>query len=162
MTNSRPSHETKRSSRWNRFVASLLADVVDEHVQKALTDQRAALDARVAASVEPVLAWIRRAEAHLAALQKDHERLRERHDRLTALFEERMSQLDRLAAGAEDHERLRERHDRLTALFEERMSQLDRLAAGAGWLETRLEDLERADTAIATALAKARIHDELQ
>ena len=123
MTESRHSPQgARRPSRWNTLLTSMFGGVVDGAVGAAVTAQRAEFDIRMAASTEPMLAWIRGAEAHLAALQADH--------------------------------------DRLKVLYEERMAQLDRLAARAIWLEARLEDLERADTAIAGAIARSRIRDE--
>ena len=116
MTESRHSPQgARRPSRWNTLLTSIFGGVVDEAVGAAVTAQRAEFDTRVAAATEPTLAWIRGAEAHLAALQADH--------------------------------------DRLKALYEGRMAQFDRL-------EARLEDLERADTAIAGAITRSRIRDE--
>ena len=116
MTESRHSPQgARRPSRWNTLLTSMFGGVVDEAVRTAVAARLAEFDSTVAAATEPMLGWMRGAEAHLAALQADH--------------------------------------DRLKALHEGRMAQLDRLAA-------RLEDLERADTAIAGAIARSRIRDE--
>ena len=123
MTDSpRPSHDVTRSSRWSAFVRLLIGGVVDEAIRAAVTRERAELDARYAASMESLLAWIRGAETHLAALQADHDRLRIRCGE---------------AVGPQDRTSTR------ASLYE------------------RLDDLERAQTALAMGMAKARINLEM-
>jgi len=114
---------TQRSSRWTAFVTSIFGGVVDEAVRAAVSAQRVEFDSRVAASIEPMLEWIRGAEAHLAALQADHDRLR--------------------------------------ALYEGRIVQPDQVGTRVFLLEARVDDLERAHTAMATAISKARVRGEM-
>jgi hypothetical protein len=101
----------------------LLGRALDAAFHKALEAHRTDAEARISASVTPLLEWIRGAEKHLAALQADH--------------------------------------NRLGALYEERIAQLDQFVTRASLLEARLDDLERAHTAMAAAISKARVRDEI-
>ena len=55
--------------------------------------------------VEPILEWIRGAEAHLAALQADHDRVRLLHEQQTAQLDRMQSRVAVLEARVADLER---------------------------------------------------------
>lgn len=110
-----PSGDSPRESSQLKLLARR---AIEAAVRDTLDAQRAETEARLSTALAPVFDWMRNAEAHLAALQADHDRLR--------------------------------------VLYETRIAQLDHVLA----LEARLDDLERAGTAIAVAIAKARIGQE--
>ena len=103
------------------------------------------------AAFEPVLEWIRGAEAHLAALQAaDDERRKSTLAESQALFD--------WIKGAERHlEGLQIESEHLRAKSQQQAAQLMRVIARTSLLEARLGDLERADTSIAAAIARSRI-----
>jgi len=170
-----------------RFFRWLAGDVLDG-LEAHRSSLPAQVRAEVGASLEPVLEWNGQAEAHLAALQQAHEdgaaQLRTAVDRLvemqetlaavkgsaddlrpalTVLREEFETRGRELASaldwirGAEEHlAALQSDHDRLRVLSEHH-----RLVARVTLVEARLRDLERADQALAAAVAKARMTDAL-
>ena len=165
-----------------RLFTWLGADVLDG-LEAARASQHAQLRAEVGASLKPVLDWISRAEAHLAALQQAHgdgtlqlqslaarlaeaqeaaasqpgtsAGLRQSLDALRADLEARGRELASVLdwiRGAEEHlAALQSDHDRLRVLSAHHHL-LDRVTL----VEARLRDLERADQALAAAVAKAR------
>jgi hypothetical protein len=106
-----------------------------------------------AADLRPLLDWIRGAEAHLAALQADHDLLRELH------LEERLTDVRPVlewVRGAEAHlAALQAGHEHLRALPERHAAQLERVTARAAALEARIADLEQLDTEIVLTLVRS-------
>ncbi len=126
-------------------------------VQAQQNDVAEALQpARRAEALQPLLEWVRGAEAHLAALQAAQEHLGAsaltrdgRAEDLQPLLEWVRGAESHLAALQAAHEHLRESERRQAA-------QLDRVTARAAALEARIADLERIDTEIVLAIARNR------
>jgi hypothetical protein len=160
--------ETATLPAWRRALARFVIgfDVVDFQRRREVE----------ASEIRSALEGLRNASAHLAALQTEYDRLKSAG--IHAITADRLSALERQVAdpansspftattppsdhvlewirNAEKHmAALQGGYDRLESLLTRHTDQLMRAIARLALLDSRMADLERADTAIAAALGK--------